>query len=38
MGLGVGIELAEGVEFGEDAESEEACLVDTQQKNTHTHE
>ena len=31
MGLGVGIELAEGVKFREDVESEEAGLVDDEQ-------
>ena len=28
MGLGVGFELAKGMEFGEDVESEQACLID----------
>ena len=28
MGLGVGIELAEGMQFGEDVESEQAGLID----------
>lgn len=32
MGLGVGFELAEGVQFGEDIESEKAGLIDDKER------
>jgi hypothetical protein len=32
MGFGVGLDLAEGMEFGEDIESKEACLIDDEQR------
>ena len=32
MGLGVGIELAEGMQFGEDVESEQAGLIDDEER------
>ena len=32
MGLGIGFELAKGMQFGEDVESEQACLIDDEER------